>query len=417
VIEGDPKLKEQTSRNSTQSADVQIARLEMMLEVSQTLNSTLDLDVLLQSIIDVATELTETEAASILLLDERKGGLHFQAVTGVKRGQVEAIVVPLEGSIAGWIVKSGESLVIYNIQKDERHFSDVDRLTKFTTRAILGVPLLVKNRTIGVIEVLNKKNEADFTGSDIQILTNLATQAAIAIENARLFRQNDQLVNIFHELRSPMTSIIGFSRIILSSPDIDVDDVRLGLESINREATRLSQIVNDFLDLAKIETGRIYMNKELVDLESLTKEVIDMFYPLAREKEITFVLQVNQTLPRIPADRDRLKQVVINLLDNAIKYGYQGGEVTVSLSCQGGMRVLCAIKDTGRGIGPQDLELVFDKFYRIQMDNEEKIRGAGLGLALAKKIIEAHGGDIWVESEVEVGSTFAFSLPLQEEAK
>jgi signal transduction histidine kinase len=214
-----------------------------------------------------------------------------------------------------------------------------------------------------------------------------------------------------------MTSIIGFSRIILSSPDIDVDDVRLGLESINREATRLSQIVNDFLDLAKIETGRIYMNKELVDLESLTKEVIDMFYPLAREKEITFVLQVNQTLPRIPADRDRLKQVVINLLDNAIKYGYQGGEVTVSLSCQGGMRVLCAIKDTGRGIGPQDLELVFDKFYRIQMDNEEKIRGAGLGLALAKKIIEAHGGDIWVESEVEVGSTFAFSLPLQEEAK
>jgi signal transduction histidine kinase len=352
-----------------------------------------------------------------LLLDERKGGLHFQAVTGVKRGQVEAIVVPLEGSIAGWIVKSGEPLVIYNIQKDERHFSDVDRLTKFTTRAILGVPLLVKNRTIGVIEVLNKKNEADFTGSDIQILTNLATQAAIAIENARLFRQNDQLVNIFHELRSPMTSIIGFSRIILSSPDIDVDDVRLGLESINREATRLSQIVNDFLDLAKIETGRIYMNKELVDLESLTKEVIDMFYPLAREKEITFVLQVNQTLPRIPADRDRLKQVVINLLDNAIKYGYQGGEVTVSLSCQGGMRVLCAIKDTGRGIGPQDLELVFDKFYRIQMDNEEKIRGAGLGLALAKKIIEAHGGDIWVESEVEVGSTFAFSLPLQEEAK
>ena len=410
MIEEEVNIKEDLARNQTQSPEVQVARLEMMLEVSQALNSTLDLDVLLRSIINVATELTETEIASVLLLDERKGGLHFQAIIGAHQTQVETIDIPLEGSIAGWIIKSGEPLIIYNILEDERQFSEVHHLAHYKPRAILGVPLTAKNKTIGAIEVINKRHNAVFTGGDIQTLDTLATHAAIAIENARLFKQSDQLVNVFHELRSPMTSIIGFSRIMLASPNIDVDDVRVGLESINREATRLSQIVNDFLDLAKIETGWVYMDKALVDIRVLTQEVIDMFYPQSLERSVALSLNFATPIPNIPADRDRLKQVIINLIDNAIKYNYYEGAVEVTVSCNE-VRAQLSVRDTGRGIAPEDLELVFDKFYRVRND-DETIKGAGLGLALAKKIIEAHGGDIWVESEVERGSAFTFSLPL-----
>jgi signal transduction histidine kinase len=405
-------LKRYPVQNQAQTQDIQVARLEMMLEVSRTLNSTLDLDVLLQEIINIAIELTETEAASVLLLDERKELSQFQVVTGQKQRPLALSVLSLEGSVAGWIIKSGEPLVIHNIQEDERRFSEIEQRPSFEPRMILGVPLVAQQKMIGVIEVFNKSPDLTFTGGDIQTLNTLATQAAIAIANARLFKHSDQLVNVFHEIRSPMTSIIGFSRIMLASPEMDRQDFQTGLESINREATRLSQIVNDFLDLAKIETGRLSMLKELVNLEVLVQEVIDLFYPQSFEKEITLSMSVDAPLPHIPADGDRLKQVIINLVDNAIKYNHhRGGEVVVALSGNA-VRGQVSVRDTGKGIAPGDLELVFDKFYRIR-DDEEMVRGAGLGLALAKRIIEVHGGDIWLESEVGVGSTFTFSLPIQ----
>lgn len=404
-------LKRYPVQSQTQTQDIQVARLEMMLEVSRTLNSTLDLDVLLQEIIDIAIELTETEAASVLLLDERKELSQFQVVTGQKQRPLALSVLSLEGSVAGWIIKSGEPLVIHNIQEDERRFSEIEQMPSFEPRMILGVPLVAQQKAIGVIEVFNKSPDTIFTGGDIQTLNTLATQAAIAIANAHLFKHSDQLVNVFHELRSPMTSIIGFSRLMLASSEMDSNDFRTGLESINREATRLSQIVNDFLDLAKIETGRLPMNKESVTLEGLMQEVIDLFYPQSFEKEITLSMSVKTPIPHIRADGARLKQVLINLVDNAIKYNYQGGSVMVTLSGNA-VRIQVSVQDTGKGIASDDLELVFDKFYRIQ-DDEERIRGAGLGLALAKRIIEGHDGDIWLESEVGVGSTFTFSLPIQ----
>ncbi len=394
-----------------QPLEIQVARLEMMLEVSRALNSTLDLDILLQSIINVATQLTDTEAASILLLDENKESLYFQAVAGEKQGQIESITVPLDGSIAGWIVKSGEPVVISTLNEEERHFSEVDRLTNFETRSMLGVPLMVKENIIGALEVLNKRGGTDFTGADIQTLSTLAIQASIAIENARLFRQSDQLVNVFHELSSPMASIIGHSELMLSAPEIDADDVRSGLESINREATRLSQIVDGFLDLANIETGRVMMNKEMVNLGDLTGEVIDLFLRPGGSEQVSVGVKVATTIPELPLDRERIKQVMMHLVDNGIKYNRPGGQVEVILSCNE-VRAQVSVQDTGRGIAPHELELIFDKFYRAE-DVVETVTGAGLGLALARKIIEAHGGDIWVESEVGQGSRFTFSVPLK----
>ncbi len=411
--EGKLSFKEVTYSSNAQSPDVQIARLELMLEISRALNSTLDLDVLLESITKVATELTYTEAASILLLDKKTGELYFEAATGEKQAEVERILVPLEGSIAGWIVRNGEPLVISDIQRDRRHYKEIDRMLNFKTRSILGVPLKVKQETIGVLEVLNKRHDTGFTGDDVYTLTTLASQAAVAIENARLFKQSDQLADMIHELRSPLTSIISFSQLMLFKLNSNAIDLQSGLESINREANRLSQMINDFLDLTQLETGRARIEKTRINLQTLAQEVIDLFHSPALEKDIALSLEVENDIPEIIGDATRLKQVIVNLVDNAVKYTPNGGLVGVTLFGNE-VRVQLSVRDTGNGIPPDDLESVFDKFYRVEED-ESKVKGSGLGLSIAKKIIEAHGGDIWVESEVGVGSNFTFSLPITDD--
>jgi signal transduction histidine kinase len=404
--------KEITYSNA-QSRDVQVARLEMLLKISRALNSTHELNALLQSITEVATELTETEAASILLLDKKTGELYFEAATGEKQADIERIVVPLKGSIAGWVALNGQPLVIDKAEEDNRHYREVDRLLSFETRSILGVPLKVKNETIGVLEVLNKHHDAGFTGDDVYTLNTLASQAAVAIENARLFEQSDQLADVIHEMRSPLASIVGFSQLLLIKPNPSKEEIRGGLESINREATRLSQMINDFLDLTQLESGRIRMENKGVNLHTLAQEVVELFYPQTLEENISLSLKADTHIPDIIGDANRLKQVIVNLVDNAIKYVPTGGEVEVILACND-VRVRLSVRDSGSGIAPDDLELIFNKFYRVEGD-EDGVTGSGLGLPIAKKIIEAHGGDIWVESEAEVGSTFSFSLPLPDQ--
>jgi len=395
-----------------QSPEVQVARLEMMLEVSRVFNSTLDLKALLQSVIQVTSQLTDTETTSILLLDKQEGDYYFEMTSDQTSAQPEPIAVPFEDSIAGWIVKNGEALVVDNIQHEERHFNEVEAMTPLAIQSVLGVPLITQDKTIGVIEVFNKRGRTGFTGDDIHTLNTLAVQAAAAIENIRFFEQRDRLDTIFNELQSPMSSIVGASQLMLTDSDLDCRKLRAELEHINREATRLSQMVNDFLELTRIETGRIQMDKRLLDLSALTQEVFDLFHPQALEKKITLSLNAKRAIPQIHADADRLRQVIVNLIDNAIKYNHEGGEVEVALCCNQ-VRVQVSVRDTGQGIPAKELGLVFDKFYRGPRD-KGVTGGPGLGLSVARKIIEAHGGDIWVQSEVGAGSIFTFSLPLLE---
>ena len=171
----------------------------------------------MHKIIEVATQITETEAASILLLDTKTGDLRFEAATGAKRAEVRSIVVPLEGSIAGWIVSHSQPLVANDVRRDLRYYAQADRVTQFDTRSLLGVPLRTKETTIGALEVLNKRGSSAFGPQDIEMLETLAAQAAVAITNARLFAQNDQLADVVHELRTPMTSIVGYSKMLLTS--------------------------------------------------------------------------------------------------------------------------------------------------------------------------------------------------------
>jgi signal transduction histidine kinase len=394
------------------SSDERIRRLQRIIEVSRVLNSTLDLEPLLQNIIQVAMELTNTEAASILLLDKKTGELHFEAATGVKGEEVKSIPVPAEGSIAGWVVREGKPLVINDVHSDSRFYRRVDDVTKFDTRSILGVPMKVKDKIIGVLEALNRLGDVPFTEEDVDTLTTLAAQAAVAIENARLFQQSDLLADVVHELRAPMTSVVGYSKMLLLNGEQRSTFEQESLETINREATRLGNMVNEFLDLARLESGRTRLAREPVDLQNLVRETVHLLLPNAEERDITLQLYAPEELPPVIGDAARLKQVLVNLISNAIKYNRSSGKIDITLRAEG-QNVKVEIKDTGRGIPAEHIPQLFQKFFRAA-DSESEAKGTGLGLAICKGIVEAHGGSITVESEVGTGSTFAFTLPLDQ---
>lgn len=388
----------------------QIARLERMLEVSQLLNSTLNLEELLLQIQSIATSLTATEASSILLFPTKTDELYFETATGEAKDKLPHIVVPLEGSIAGAVVKTAQPIVVNDARQDPRHYGLVDDATQFSTRSILAVPLITKGEVVGAVEVLNKR-EGEFTDDDVAVLTTMADHAAVAIENAWLFHQSDFIAEVTHELRAPLSSIVGYAKMLTMSGITDQAKAQFA-ETIHREATRLGQLVNDFLEWARLESGRARITRQPVDLRRIVEESVKLIQPQADERGITVTVNVGQDLPAISGDPARLKQVLVNLNSNAVKYNRDDGRVKVEARVKDGS--LCvAVSDTGHGIAEQDLPHIFERFYRVTA-SEKRAQGTGLGLCIAKQIVELHGGEMTVESQPDAGSTFTFTLPLED---
>ncbi len=382
-------------------------RYERLLELSSDLVSTLDLDTLLQHIVEAAEELTESEAASLLLYDPQSDHLYFEAATGDLALSLGRTMVPTDGSIAGWVFKEGKPLLVPNVLKDPRFFPEVDVLTRFETSSILGVPLQTKGKILGVIEAVNKRNGL-FDEDDLRVLETLAAQAAIAIENTRLFRQSDLVAEMVHELRTPLAALTAAAH-LLRRPDLPEEQrANLG-ETIFQEVQRLNGMASDFLELARLESGRVRFDREPVHLGGLVGECLALIQPHAEAQNITLETQIDPDVPTVVGDRNRLKQIMLNLLTNAIKYNQPGGRVVVRVS-RSGDEVLLAVDDTGRGIPAESLPHIFERFYRVP-DQEGLSHGTGLGLAIAKRIAESHQGTIEVASEPGKGSTFTLRLP------
>lgn len=391
----------------------QIARLERMLQVSHLLNSTLNLEDLLTQIQQIATSLTATEASSILLLPKKTDELYFETATGEAKDKLPYIVVPVEGSIAGEVIKTAQTVLVNDTSKDPRHYGLVDDATSFSTRSLLAVPLTLKERVIGVVEVLNKI-DGEFIDEDVEVLTTMADHAAVAIENARLFEQSDLISEVVHELRSPLSSIVGYAKMLMMA-GIGEEAKSQFATTIHREAVRLGQLVNDFLDWARLDSGRAKIERYPVDLRRIINETVKVIQPQADERDISISVQVPQDIPHIVGDAARLKQVLINLVSNAIKYNRDGGLMKIEVNVKA-REFAVSVSDTGHGIAEQDLSRIFDRFYRVAA-SEKQAKGTGLGLSIAKQIVELHGGELTVESEVEVGSTFTFTLPLVDAAE
>lgn len=384
------------------------SRLERLLDISREITAVLDLPRLLNLIVQAAAELTECEAASILLIDAPSGELRFEAASNLSGYGLASIPVPQEGSIAGWVTANGQPLVIDDVQNDTRFYAQVDEVTRFSTRSILAVPLTCKARVIGCLEAVNRCTPELYSEEDVQILTVLAAQAAVAIENARLFQQSDQISEMVHELRTPLTAIVACAD-MLQHPGLKPEQGRELIQTIRAEGMRLSNLANNFLDLARLESGRVRLAQERVNLVGVIRETILLQTPQARKRDVEILFDPPAGVPHVIGDRDRLKQVMLNLISNAIKYNRDHGRIWVRLQPVD-RRVQIAVQDTGLGIPKDNLPNIFGKFYRVQ-GSEGYTEGTGLGLSIVKQLVESHGGKIEVESRVDVGTTFTISLP------
>lgn len=390
------------------SANTLLERYLSLIDIARILASTLDLDRLLHQIVHAAAVLTDSNAASIILYDEIRNQLFFQSSTNMDSKVMRGLEVPVESSIAGEIVRSRKPIIVMNTDEDSRHFQGVGQSIDFKTHSLLGVPLIAKDKVIGVLEVINK-NEGNFTSDDENLLTALGSQAAVAIENTRLFQQSDLISELVHELRTPLASIQTAAH-ILTKVDISDDQQKNMAETIQREALRLSDMTTSFLEMARLESGRTGFDKEPINLEALLNEAADLVRSQIEAEGLTLKMEITPPLPELLGDRDKLKQVLLNLLSNAIKYNRKNGSVILGASKYKDT-VSFYVRDTGKGMRPEHVRNLFGRFFRAP--GSEKIAGTGLGLNISKRIIDGHGGKIEVDSQLEVGTTFTVILPIE----
>ena len=391
-----------------------LLRFQRLLDLTSDLATTFDLDTLLQRIVVAARELTDCEASSLLLYDQQSHSLYFEAATGALVGGVGQRAIPADNSIAGWVFTHGQPLLSDDVMSDQRFFREIDAVTRFETRSILGVPLKTKNKVMGVIESVNKVH-GRFDEEDVQILQTLAAQAAIAIENSQLFKQSDLIAEIVHELRTPLASITAAAH-LLQRPELPAERHRSLTHTMLSEVQRLNDLATDFLELSRLESGRVHIQREPVHLGGLVQECLEVVRPQAQSRQLDLKTEMDPSIAPVRGDRRLLKQLLLNLLTNAIKYNRAGGQVVVSLR-SAAAEVVMSVQDTGRGIDPSDVAHLFERFYRVrEVEAEAEVPGTGLGLAIARRIAESHQGAITIESQPGQGSTFSVHLPAESPA-
>jgi len=377
-----------------------------LIEIARDLASTLDLDPLLHRIINAAKDIAGADAASILLYDSISRQLHFQVATNLDEPTIRGIIVPIENSIAGWIVRHREPAFSNNVLHDTRYFADVSKETGYETHSLLGVPLITKDKVVGVLEVINKR-VGDFNEHDENLLSVLGAQAAVAIENTRLFQQSDLVSEFVHELRTPLAAISTATYLLLR-PEISPEQSQQIATNVHNEALRLNTMTSSFLDLARLESGRIQYRTSIFEIGKLMEECASLLQSKADEMHVQIKVKPSKKL-QIEADRDKMKQVLLNLLSNGIKYNKPEGTVTLSAQADGNENTI-SVADTGVGIPADALPYLFQKFYRVR-DTEGKVSGTGLGLSICKQIIQGHGGMITVHSQVHKGTIITIHLP------
>jgi len=391
-------------------AEIKTERLDgyrRLIDIARDLASTLDLDILLSRIVHAAAEISGAEAASILLYDDTSRQLYFQVSTNLDESTRRGIIVPLEGSIAGWIVTNRKPVRITNAHEDPRFFSNVEQTTGYSTESMLGIPLVTKNKIVGVLESVNKQ-KGKFTDLDESMLLVLGAQAAVAIENARLFQQSDLISEFVHELRTPLSSLSTATYLLLR-PEMSQDQRDQIINNIHNETMRLNALASSFLDLARLESGRVQFRKNSFSIADLMYECKDVMASKATEDNIQIRVESPEGLPLLEADRDKIKQVLLNLLSNAIKYNRPNGTVMLRAEASESEMTLF-IQDTGLGIPDESVPHLFEKFYRVR-EHETRASGTGLGLSICKQIIQGHGGRIEVKSKIGVGTVFSLFLP------
>ncbi|MEZ4592646.1 MAG: GAF domain-containing sensor histidine kinase [Chloroflexota bacterium] len=410
---------------NTQRPKLNAERMARLVEISRVLNATTNLDHLLSRIITEAADLTSAEAASILLLDPNSQQLHFKASSNEVPPELADMAVSLDDSIAGAILTQNKPMYIQDVSKDPRWNQHVDDAISFKTRSILGVPMHnVTQEPVGVLEALNKRGGGDFSVQDFETLSILADIAGVAVEQARLFNELqqanaelnelDQLKTDFiaiasHELRTPLSVILGYVSFLRDEAG---PGMTAQFDNVLQAAVHLRTLIQDMLNLRYVDAGTAALTRQKVDLVAMVQEM-----NLTRDETAVAKNQtVHVTLPDdellVLIDQDMMEVIIGNLLNNAVKFSPKGGQIAVKVE-RHSREAWFRIKDNGVGIPEDQLERIFKRFYQVESPLRRQHEGMGLGLSIAKELVELHGGRIWAESSNREGSEFIIALRLE----
>ena len=398
--------------------------LARLLEVTRALSTMVDLETYLRTILSAAAELTESETASLMEYDETTRELYFKYVPWFHRDAISSARIPLNESAAGWVFLNVKPLIINDVKNDTRHYSKIDELAGFSTRSLLSVPLLLHGRPVGVFEVFNRQSNSYYTEDDIAILEALAALATTAMQNDMLegnvisyqneTRGLDKLKNEFiaitsHELRTPLGLILGHSTFLR---ELIGQQHQEQVDAIIRNATRLKEIIESLTSVDNYQSGGARIRQRKVSVTRVIEDISSSFREMAIQKGISLKVEMEggQDL-FVDADGSKVAIVLSNLVKNAITFTNEGGHVIIRSEQQSEF-VKVVVEDDGVGIPAKDLARVFDRFYQVESHLTRRHGGMGLGLSVAKVMIEMHGGRIWAESTEGIGSTFSFLLPV-----
>lgn len=413
-----------------------VRELRLLHDVGLAAASGVRLEETLQAAAEALTaELADTRVA-LLLLEPESGALRLEASVGYPAGAIKRLYLKSGEGITGWVARHGQPVLAPDVRLDPRYIEVASDI-----RSELCVPLAAGPLIVGVLNVESTQLDA-FTQDDQRLLSTLASNLTMLVERARLFeavetarielqqraealeeanvrlkeldRLKDQfLANMSHELRTPLNSIIGFSEVLMDGLVGDMTpDQKDCVNDIHFSGEHLLTLINDILDLSKIEAGRMTLAPAVVDVPLLLVGVQATIASLIEKKSQTLEIECDQGVSTLIADELRIKQVLLNLLSNANKFTSFEGHITLSCRMADSATILFSVTDTGIGIRPEDQGIIFEEFRQVDGSASREMSGTGLGLTISKRLIEMHGGHVWVESEYGHGATFSFLLPL-----
>jgi GAF domain-containing protein/two-component sensor histidine kinase len=417
-----------------QSRQKELARsveeLRSLGEVGRTVSSTLDMNVVLETVLENACRITYTSGGTIYVYDKAKDEFHLAAGHNMSEehiARVRSQPIRMGEAVVGEAAERREAVQIEDMQKAPAT-PLLDLLLRAGVRAVLAVPLLHQNDVIGAL-VVRRGYAGAFSPETVRLLEAFAAQSAIAVNNARLFKEVEEkgrqlavasqhksqfLANMSHELRTPLNAILGYTELmqdgIYGALPTKSSEV---LNRVQTNGRHLLGLINSVLDLSKIEAGQLVLDNSEYAIDGIVQAVMVATESLATEKKIALKMDLAKDLPRGIGDERRLTQVLLNLVGNAIKFTDQG-EVRISAAVKG-RKFVVGVTDTGPGIPPAEQDRIFEEFHQVDSSNTKVKGGTGLGLAIAKRIVEMHGGRIWVESQLGQGSTFRFEVPVRAE--
>ena len=416
----------------TQELARSVSELKALGEVGQAVSSTLDLETVLTRIASHAVQLTDAAGGVIYEYDEKSEEFHLRGSHQIEKEFVDALresPIRLGGGALGQAAFSGAPVEVADIL-DEREFSATRMrpvLRQLGYRSLLAVPLLREDEIMGGLTIF-RRTPGSFPSEVVNLLQTFATQSVLAIQNARLFREIEEkskqieaanrhksefLANMSHELRTPLNAIIGFSEVLGERLFGELNEKQAEYtEDILTSGRHLLSLINEILDLSKVEAGRMELELATFDLPLAIDNARTFVRERATKHGITLDVAIDERLGEFAGDERKIKQILLNLLSNAVKFTPKGGRIGINARQTNGA-VEISVSDTGIGIAAEDQPRIFEEFRQVGTDYAHKSEGTGLGLTLAKKFIELHGGKIWVDSEVGKGSTFTFTLPLR----